>query len=427
MLKRLTALALVLLISVSAASCAFLPKLDISNLGGKSDLPSIVERMLASYSYYGYELDDEALAKLIVLQYREETGDKYAYYYNEAEYAELNADNAGESQGIGITVTENKEYNCIEVISVMPESPAIKAGVKAGDLIIAVGIGDDAERVDELGYELAMKKLQGESGTFCEFTAVRAENFGEPLEFSVLREKYTKRSVMSAVSTADPEVGIVKLLEFDLTTPTQFEAAMEELIARGCKKFVYDVRDNPGGDLNSISAVLSFFYNEGDIIIRTHYRDESENDMEIRKCEAVSYNGTYAGCSIKKENIAKYRNYPAAVLANGNTASAAELFTSGMKDYGLAAIIGETTYGKGCMQSIISLNTYGLPGAIKMTTAFYYPPLSDNYHDIGISPDEGYEVGLSEAAKKVNVYSLLDENQSLDDQLAAALKYFENN
>ncbi|MBE6600654.1 MAG: PDZ domain-containing protein [Ruminococcaceae bacterium] len=425
MFKRLISLACVLLFLMSFASCAGLQGMDLSGIGGKADLPSVVERMLESYSYYGYELDDEALAKLIVLQYAEESGDKYAYYYNEEEYAELNASNSGETQGIGITVTENKEYNCIEIISVMPNSPAIKAGLKAGDLIIAVGIGEKAEKVSDIGYDIAMKKLQGSAGTLCEFTVVRDEKFGEAVEFSVLREKYITSSVMYAVSTQDPTVGIVKILEFDLTTPTQFETAMEELIGQGCKKFVYDVRNNPGGDLNSVSAVLSLFYNEGDIIIRTRYRDEGEDNMETRKCEPAEYSGAYAGCSIKKENIGKYRNYPAAILANGNTASAAELFTCGMKDYGLATVVGETTYGKGCMQSIMPLKTYGLPGAIKMTTAFYYPPLSDNYHGIGISPDKGYEVALSDTAGKVNVYSLLDENQSLDNQLAAAISALE--
>ena len=201
---------------------------------------------------------------------------------------------------------------------------------------------------------------------------------------------------------------------------------MESLIAEGCNKFVYDLRNNPGGDLNSVSAVLSRFYNEGDIIIRTRYRGDSEEEMEARYCEAVNYGGDYKGCSIKKEDIGKYRNYPAAIIVNDGTASAAELFTSGMKDYGLATVVGETTYGKGCMQSIISLESFKLPGAMKVTTAFYYPPISDNYHDVGISPDSGYEVKLSEDASKVNIYSLLDSNQELDNQLDAALLALKN-
>lgn len=424
--KRIFVLAAALLLTVTLSSCALLQSFDFSNLGGKSDLPSTVERLLRGYSYYGYELNDEQLAKAIVAQYANDTGDRYAYYYNAEEYKALTADNAGENQGIGITITENSEHKCIEIISVLPGSPALKAGIKAGDLIVAVGVGENAESVSELGYELAIKKLQGTNGTLCEFSAVRGEDFDSPIEFSVMREKFISQSVMYAVSHADPSVGIVKILEFDLTTPTQFRSAMEELISKGCKSFIYDVRNNPGGDLNSVSAVLSFFYNDGDIIIRTRYRDESESDMEIRYCKPVSYTGTYEDCSVAKEDIAKYREYPAAILANENTASAGELFTCGMKDYGIATVVGTTTYGKGCMQSIISLEKFDLPGAMKMTTAFYYPPISDNYHEIGISPDEGYEQELSDAAKKVNIYSLLEENQDLDNQLALAITALKN-
>ncbi len=420
MFKRIISVAAALVLVLSLASCSLLEDKDFSNLGGKTDLPSTVERLLKTYSYYGFELDDEALAKLIVWQYAEETGDKYAYYYNAEEYAELNADNSGETQGVGITVTENVDNGCIEIISVLPNSPALAAGVRAGDLIVTVGIGENAEIVSEIGYDMALKKLQGVSGTVCEFSVARGGDFDNLIEFSIMREKFISQSVMYAVSKTDATVGIVKLLEFDLTTPSQFEAAMEALIGKGCNKFIYDVRSNPGGDLNSVSAVLSFFYNEGDIVIRTRYRDETEDDMEMRYCEPVNYDGAYAGCSIKKENIAKYRDYPAAILTNGNTASAAELFTSGMRDYKLAVVVGETTYGKGCMQSILSLEAFDLPGAMKMTTAFYYPPLSDNYHDIGISPDEGFEIKLSKEAEKVNPYSLIDENQALDNQLALA-------
>ena len=421
----LSIIAAVLALSMSSCLLPVNPGIT-SGTSNESKLVSTVGELLEDYSYYDFELTDEQKAKGVVAAYREATGDKYAYYYTAEEFEALTADNIGETQGIGITIIENVEHKCIEIISVLPNSPALKAGVEAGDLIVAVGIGDKAESVSELGYEMAIKKLQGVAGTMCDFAVVRNGNFDEVIEFSVLREKFTSQSVMYAISKADSSVGIVKILEFNLTTPTQFSEAMESLIAEGCNKFVYDLRNNPGGDLNSVSAVLSRFYNEGDIIIRTRYRGDSEEEMEARYCEAVNYGGDYKGCSIKKEDIGKYRNYPAAIIVNDGTASAAELFTSGMKDYGLATVVGETTYGKGCMQSIISLESFKLPGAMKVTTAFYYPPISDNYHDVGISPDSGYEVKLSDDASKVNIYSLLDSNQELDNQLDAALLALKN-
>lgn len=391
---------------------------DNGNTGGVSDVSKedIVKAMLERFSFYDIEITDEDMAYAVVSAYIAKTGDRYAKYYNEEEYAALQRENEGENQGIGITVTENAEKKAIEIISVLPDTPAEKAGLLAGDLIVKVGKGADASDVATVGYEPALKKLQGVKGTLCEFGVLR-EGSDEIMEFSILREEFTSESVVYTVSAADKSVGIVKLVQFDLTTPVQFRMAMETLIADGCDKFIYDVRSNPGGDLASITAVLSYFLNEDDIVIRT--KDRSGN-METQYCTPVSYTGSYSTCNIKREDIGKYRNYKAAVLVNGGTASAAELFTGNMKDYGLAKVFGEKTYGKGCMQSI-----YGLgKGAIKMTTAFYYPPLSDNYDGIGLYPDEGCTVELSEEAKKINLYKLLRaEYQAKDNQLAAAVDY----
>ena len=432
--KFLALAALLIALVLSLNSCALIRLSDtIGNIFGSSDneiggdggngggisgasTEDIVKAMLERFSFYDFELTDEDMAYAAVSAYIAKTGDRYAKYYNEEEYAALQKENEGENQGIGITVTENADKKAIEIISVLPDTPAEKAGLLAGDLIVKVGKGDDALNVADGGYEPALKKLQGTKGTLCEFGVSREES-SEIIEFSILREEFTSESVIYTVSAADKTVGIVKLVQFDLTTPVQFATAMETLIAEGCDKFVYDVRSNPGGDLASITAVLSYFLNEGDIVIRT--KDRSGN-METQYCKPVSHTGSYSTCDIKKENIGKYRNYKAAVLVNGGTASAAELFTGNMKDYGLAKVFGEKTYGKGCMQSI-----YGLgKGAIKMTTAFYYPPISDNYDGIGIYPDEGCTVELSEEAQKINLYKLLRaEYQAKDDQLTAAVAY----
>lgn len=421
MKRRLIALTVALLaLLIGLSSCTFLtdlPNLPDDTDDGGTTVDEIVKAMLEHFSYYDVDISDEDLAYATVSAYIAKTGDRYARYYNEEEYAELVRENEGDTQGIGITVTENSENKLIEIISVLPDTPAERAGLEAGDLIALIGIGDSAESVEELGYEPALKKLQGVKGTLCEF-GIKREGSDEVIEFSVLREEFTSESVLYTTSVADKSIGIVKIVQFDLTTPTQFDAAMEALIASGCNKFVYDVRSNPGGDLASITAVLSRFLNSGDIVIRT---EDRSGNMETQYCGVVSgYKDGYETCNVTSADIGKYRNYPAAVLVNGGTASAAELFTGNMKDYGLAKIVGTQTYGKGCMQSIYSLGT----GAIKMTTAFYYPPLSDNYDGVGISPDEGYVVELSEAAAKINLYKLLrDEYQAQDDQLAAAVAY----
>ncbi len=383
---------------------------------------SLIAELLKTYSYYDYNLTDEQLARAIVAGYAEITGDLYAYYYNAEEFAALSAENNGENKGIGITIIENTDHSCIEVISVISGAPADKAGLQIGDLIVQVGVGEKAEMVADIGYEMAIKKLQGALGEACEFGVVRNGDFDNIIEFSVIREEYTAESVLHSVSVADPTVGIVKILGFDLTTPPQFKAAMNDLISKGCTSFIYDVRNNPGGDLASVSAVLSYLLNKDDVIIIT---EDNAGNTTSTKCGVVASNtGDYASCNVAEEEIGMYRKYPAAVLINGSSASAAELFTGSLKSYGLATIVGEKSFGKGCMQSIIPLSYYNasLSGAIKMTTKYYRPHGMDNYHGIGIEPTEGYNVKISEEAAKINIYKIiLPENQVIDNQLALAI------
>ena len=125
---------------------------------------------------------------------------------------------------------------------------------------------------------------------------------------------------------------------------------------------------------------------------------------------------SYAGCDITRKDIGKYKDLKFAVITNGNTASAAELFTATVRDYDLGPIVGETTYGKGCMQSIFSLSYYGFDGGLKLTTKMYFPASGEGYHGIGITPDVPVE--LSEEAKQYNIYVLPEQ---LDNQLQTAI------
>ncbi len=429
MFKKLTLAVIALILCLSVlTSCGFYLTGDLfgNSSSGSFATPnaSLIGSMLGQSSYYDYELTDEELSRAIVLAYQQATGDIYAYYYTAEEYAKLNEENEGGSQGIGITVIENTTYSCIEIISVLPNTPAEAAGLKNGDLIVRVGSGENAEYVSDIGYDMALKKLQGVKDTYCEFGIVRGDDIETVIDFNIKRAEYETESVMYTVSAADNTVGIVKILNFDLTTPSQFCTAMDALLARGCDKFVYDVRNNPGGDLASISAVLSYFLAEGDTIIITEDRNKN---TETTKCEPVYYSGAYSACNVANADIGKYSGHEVAILTNGSTASAAELFTGSLKHYANATVVGEKTYGKGCMQSIYPLAYYGsqYSGAIKMTTRYYRPAGMENYHGIGIYPTDGYTVTLSEDAAKLNPYKLLNaENQPLDNQLAAAVSSF---
>lgn len=378
-----------------------------------------LDEIFKAYSYN--DLSDVDFLTAVLKAYVEATGDLYAEYYTREEYEAMTAENAGEGVGIGVSVIysqveiDSAEYTVLEIITVFPDSPAEKEGLEPGDLVFYVGIGEERELVQSIGYTDSLNRIRGEKGTAAELTVLRPQSDGsyKEVEFSIIRDEYKMQSVSYRISETDPSVGIVKILQFDLTTPPQFIEAMDALTEQGIEKFVFDVRNNPGGDLKSIIAVLACFLEEGDLILSTQDNKGAEARYYV---EAVTYTGDYASCSVSKSNIGKYAGYEMAILTNGNTASAAELFTAALRDYDLAKIVGTTTYGKGSMQSILTLDRFGVEGALKLTTRHYFPPCGEGYDGIGIAPD--IEAELSEEASSVNIYKLAEAD---DDQLQAAL------
>jgi carboxyl-terminal processing protease len=350
----------------------------------------------------------------------------YAAYYTEEELKAMASDNQGELEGIGVSVVNDvvelngQKYSVLTIISVFNDSPALAGGLRIGDRVYAVFDAEgNSHTVEELGYDKAITYVRGVAGTKAHFTVLRDGADGQYVahEFEIERKKITTESVSGRVSEQDPTIGIVKISQFDLTTPPQFKHTMDELIGKGCQKFVFDVRYNPGGDLQSIEAVLSLFLNEGDVMIKTVYKDGSG---ETDKVEVKSHNDeAYRTCDVTREDIGKYRNYQFAVLTNEYTASAAELFTSNLRDYELATLVGNTTYGKGCMQSTYDLSYWGVKGGLKLTTAWYLPPSEQNYHDIGIVPHIEVNMDESLIEKYGNIYLIPD---SEDPQLIAALQ-----
>ena len=370
---------------------------------------ALVDRIFEEYSLY--DTNGERLLDEMLKAYAAASGDDYAAYYTEEEYLAMIAENNAIVVGIGITAIEDSAHHDILVIDVLPDSPAMKAGVLPGDRITSIGTGENKVIVSEIGYNAAVNRLRGEAGTVAEFSVARNEL---EIPFAVTRAAVQTRSVSGRVSETDASVGVVRITQFDTVTPTQFKEVMNDLLAKGCTKFIYDVRNNPGGDLKSISAVLSYFLNDGDTILSTVKKDGTTTYYTVK---AVSYTGDYAGCSVKTEEIGMYRAYPATVLANKNTASAAELFTAALKDYDLAEIVGKTTYGKGVLQNIIHLEPWGYKGAVKLTTGYYSPPSGVNYDKKGIAPD--HEIALDEQAAKNSLYLLTEAE---DAQLLGAIE-----
>ncbi len=346
---------------------------------------------------YVEDIDDEELMDGILAGYVYGSGDKYAAYYPAGEFERYMEDLSGDAQGIGVTVIYNAEYGVIEIISVMPDSPAMEAGVQPGDLVMYIGLGEEAESVAALGYYGALSKLQGKAGTTAEFTVARGANLTEYVDFSIVRGYVTEQTVLSHVYALDPAVGVVKITGFDLKTPQQFADAVNSLLAGGCDKFVVDVRNNPGGELTSICAVLDPLLPKGPVI-RTIDKEGKEKTVY--------------------ESDAKVLNLPMAVLVNESTASAAELFASALQDYEMATIVGVKTYGKGCMQTVQQLSD---GSAISVTYRYYCPPFSENYDGIGVMPD--ITVELDDALLEKNVFKITDEE---DNQLRAAVEALYN-
>lgn len=369
---------------------------------------ALVDQIFTEYGLY--DTDGQALLDEMLKAYAEATGDKYAAYYTDEELAELMSDMNGESAGIGISVTEDAETGNILVVQVFPGSPAEAAGVCAGDLIVRIGTIETGENVSDLGYDVAYPKLIGEIGTRADFVVSRN---GALVEFSIVRAKFTAVSVTSSVSQKSPNVGVVSITQFDANTPAQFKTEMNALITAGCDRFVFDVRNNPGGEQKSVMAVLSYFLQEGDTIMSVVSKDGSTT---YYYAEETSYDGDFASCNVQKDEIGMYRDYPIVVLTNGYTASAGELFTAGLADYDLATVVGTNTYGKGVIQSIISLEQWGYEGGVKLTVGYYAPPSGENYDGKGILPDVVVE--LDEAVKGKNLLLLTEQE---DNQLSCAI------
>ncbi len=397
-----------------------LSELELSKL-------DLLAALFEQYAYYAGDVDNEALMDAVLKAYAEATGDDYAEYYTEAEYAEILAQNAGDYVGIGVSVIQTTvkinsvDYPVYQVIAVYDNAPAAGSDVKVGDLIWSVETDEGTRTVADLGYTKFLNAFKGAIGTTVEFTFFRPDGDGyETKSLAIRRDTFEASSVRAKKAENDPTVGIIQITNFDMTTPVQLKSAVNAFLADGVEHFIFDVRNNPGGDLQSIKAVMTYFLQENDLILSAIDRDGGV--ARSYRATAQSFAGDYASCSVAKNEIGMYADLDMVVICNENTASAAEVFTATMRDYGLATIVGETTFGKGIMQTFISLSAVNpqYSGYLKMTNYAYVTKCGVTYHGIGIAPDVA--ASLSEEAMQYNFYVL---PQSLDGQLQAAIAQFE--
>ncbi len=358
-------------------------------ISGYSYLDSLLSVDEIVKQYYIGEIDDDEVRAATIRGYLNGIGDQYAAYMTAEEYAAFRQEQEGSSVGIGVNVIYDSTSEIIEVIRVLPDSPALEVGIKEGDILTGV----EGKKVSEIGYYETLDLIRGEEGTTVRLTFARD---GE--EFSVVcpRREVKTYSVTGHVFSGNGEVGVIRISEFNSTTAEQFRAEVEDLQEQGCKKFVFDLRNNGGGELTSILDVLDYLLPKGPTAHIYYTSGESQHF----------------------ESDESFLDAEVAVLVNGNTASAAELFTAALRDYTdrgtyHAVIVGTKTYGKGVLQQYFIMKD---DSAFKISVGRYDPPYAENYDGVGILPEVNVE--LSEEAQSVNFYKLDD---TTDNQLIAAV------
>ncbi|MBP3926298.1 MAG: S41 family peptidase [Clostridium sp.] len=306
--------------------------------------------------------------------------DRYAAYYTPEELASFLDETNGSYCGIGALVSQDVTTGICTIIRVFEDSPAEKAGIRPGDMIFKV----DGTEVTGMDLTLIVNNyVKGEEGTEVEITVYRDEE-DEYVDLTVTRSPIDVQTVSGKM--LNDEIGYISVMEFDKVTGAQFTDKIEELQKQGMKKLIVDLRDNPGGELTTVVSMVDYIVKDGGRILTVKDKQERE---EVYNAED--------GHSL---------DLPMVVLVNGNSASAAEVFTGAMKDYGAATIVGTKTFGKGIVQTLFPLSD---GSAVKLTTNHYYTPNGHDIHEKGIEPD--IEVELDEEAARMTVIPEEKDNQ----------------
>lgn len=350
--------------------------------GNSIEIEDVVEKLEGLDSlidqYYIEDVNNEDLVEGIYKGYVAGIGDPYSTYYTKAEYDALMESSSGIYSGIGATVSQDPTTGLITVVNPFVSGPAHEAGLLPGDIIYRV----DGEEVTGKDLTEVVSKIKGPEGTKTQLTIVR-EGENDELEFSVARKEIEVPTIEHTM--LNNQIGYIKILEFDKITVEQFRSAIDELDAGGQKGLIIDVRNNPGGLLDSVAQMLDRLLPEGLIV----YTEDKYGNRE----------------EIKSDNK-EYFDKPLVVLTNGNSASASEIFAGAIQDYEIGTVVGTTTFGKGIVQSIFPLTD---ETAVKVTVSKYFTPKGRDIHEVGITPD--VEVDLDDELKQQVVIEKDQDNQ----------------
>lgn len=365
--------ALIMLCGTGVVSCGIRLSEDASSEEKLSVLKGLIDE-----NYIG-DVDEEALEEGIYKGYIQGLEDPYSVYYNEEETKDLYETTEGEYSGIGAVLSQDLESGVITLVQIYEDSPAAKAGLKDNDILTKVG---DIE-VTDMDLSEVVTYIKGEKGTDVDLTVLRGED-AEEITVTATRDTVEAQTVKYEM--LEGQTGYLSVSEFDSVTYAQYEEALNELTAQGMTGLIVDLRNNPGGNLNTVCEMLDLVLPKGTIV----YTEDKDGKRET-------------ATSDDEHQI----NVPMVVLVNGNSASASEIYAGAIQDYGIGKIVGTQTYGKGVVQQIFDL---GDGTSVKLTIAEYFTPTGRNIDGEGITPDVEVE------------YEADENNPEADNQLEKALE-----
>ena len=334
-------------------------------------------------TYFIDDYDEDTLADGAASGMVDATGDEWSYYLSTDEVAAYEESMANAYVGVGITITEDAEAGGMRVEEVVSGGPAEEAGIRAGDLLLAV----EGEDVLTLGIDGTRNLVRGEEGTRVNMHFARN---GTEYDVSVER-----RSIETPVVTGellDENIGYVKIDNFDERSAAETIAFVKDLIGQGAEALLFDVRFNPGGYADELVKVLDYLLPEGDLFRSVDYAGREEVDTSDASCVEL----------------------PMAVLVNEDSYSAAEFFAAALQEYEWATIVGSQTYGKGNFQTAFYLSDGSM---VNLSIGKYYTPGGKSLSETGVTPD--VVVDLDDEQYALLYYNALE--QADDPQFQAAI------
>lgn len=339
---------------------------------------SVVKKMITEYSLF--EPDEKKISDYASMAMAAAVDDPYTAYYPKEDFSSYRDNLVSSYVGIGALIGADAKNDCLVVVSCYEDSPADKAGLKSGDILLTVD--NETFGASEL-TDATMLIKNGEAGSKVN---ISVERDGKRINFEITRDAVIKQSVKSELMEGTGYIRITgfesKSEENEKDTYDEFCEHLEALNSAGMEKLVIDLRDNPGGDLRVVCKIADKLLPEGIIT----YTEDKRGKRETINSD--------------KEEM----NLPMAVLVNGGSASASEILTGALKDYKKATIVGETTFGKGIVQTVYPFSD---GSGISITTAKYYTPNGVCIHGVGIEPD----VVVADSDKRIAELSYVEDAQ----------------